>query len=292
MQVSKVGVVAAGALATVAVMGSAAAGAPAQVAQAARLDAAQATLTTLGIGKALGTKQGGATDQARPLISIGQGSSIKALPWQICGSEAVAGVGITATASDPNTVIGDCVNGNVWLKQDNGPRGIISILDDASLNLLPWQACGSNVVAGLGLTATVNSPSTVTGDCHNANTVISAPDDNSATGTSLISLLSGSAVNVVPAQACGSSVVLGVGAVVPVNSPTTVLGDCTNAVTVVEPNPDGAMLPLLSDMPLNLLPLQFCETNGVASLVGLVVPLNSPAYVGGTCTGGGLLGGL
>lgn len=280
MQISKAGVVAAGAVATMAVMGSAASAAPAKP---ARTDAAQPAATALGIGKALRAKAAPAArinDVPRqPLITIGVGSSVTALPWQICGSTAVAGVGGTAAAGSPHTMDGDCANANAVLQQDN-VQGLISILDDSAVNIAPWQVCGSHVVAGVGLTAAANSPALVTGDCHNANTTIEAPED--PTGDTLLSVLSGSVINVLPWQVCGSSAVMGVGAVVATNSPTAVLGDCTNAGIDIEPRYD-VEAPVLSNTPLNLLPLQLCETNGLASLIGLVVPLNSPAYVGGSC---------
>lgn len=280
MQIGKAGMVAAGALATVAVMGSAAAAAPA--ANAATGDPTAATALKLRPeltppSGTLGPLLDG--DVKQPLITIGVGSAIKAAPWQVCGSNAVAGVG-AAVGSSPNTVIGDCKNANVLLRQDTVP-GLISILDDTSVMALPWQVCGSNAVAGVGATVAMNSPDTVTGDCHNANNVITAPNGDGP--NSLLSLLSGSVVNLLPWQVCGSSAVAGVGAVVAVNSPTTVLGDCVNATAMVEPRANQAEIPILSNVDLTILPYQWCGTNDPISLVGLVIPLNSPALVGGEC---------
>jgi hypothetical protein len=285
MQIGKAGVVAAGALATVAVMGSAASAAPA--AHTAKGDPTAATALKLGADRlarvappsgTLGPLLDGDTNQ--PLITIGVGSAIKAAPWQVCGSNAVAGVGGAVGAMKASTVIGDCKNANVLLKQDTVP-GLISILDDSSVMALPWQVCGSNAVAGVGVTVAANSPDTVTGDCHNANNVIAGPDGVGP--NSLISLLSGSVVNVAPWQVCGSSAVAGLGAVVALNSPTTVLGDCVNATAVIEPRPNQAEIPILSNVDLTILPYQWCGTNDPISLVGLVIPLNSPAFVGGEC---------
>ncbi|HCU51055.1 MAG TPA: hypothetical protein DGG94_14870, partial [Micromonosporaceae bacterium] len=151
----------------------------------------------------------------------------------------------------------------------------------SSVQLLPWQVCGSNAVAGVGATVAVGTPNTVTGDCHNANNLITAPDGTGP--NSLLSLLSGSIVNVAPWQVCGSSAVAGVGVVVAANSPTTVLGDCVNATAMIEPRANQAEIPLLSNIDLTLLPYQWCGINDPISLVGLVIPLNSPAYVGGEC---------
>lgn len=277
MQIGMAGVVAAGAVATVAVMGSAATAAP-----AADTAVAKATpTTTLTMGKAAQPTQAPWDTAQQPLITIGVGSSGKVLPWQICGSNAVGGVGAVASASSANTVIGDCYNANVLLKQDTVP-GLISILDDTSVMALPWQICGSNAVAGIGATVSAGTPNTVTGDCYNANNIILEPDGHSPTN-SLISLLSGSVVSLVPVQVCGSSAVVGAGVVVAANSPTTVLGDCVNATAVIEPRDNDADLPIFSNMDLTLLPFQFCGENGPLSLLGLVIPLNSPALVAGEC---------
>jgi hypothetical protein len=277
MQIGKAGVVAAGALATVAVMGSAAAAAPATNVETAKPTAP----TALAMGKAASQLQAPWDIVQQPLITIGVGSSAKVVPWQICGSNAVGGVGVVGSASSANTVIGDCYNANVLLKQDT-TSGIISILDDTSVLALPWQVCGSNAVAGVGATVSVGTPNTVTGDCYNANNIILAPDGESPNNT-LLSVLSGSVVNVAPWQVCGSSAVAGVGAVVAANSPTTVLGDCVNGTADIEPRSNPAEIPILSNVDLTLLPYQWCGENSPISLVGLVIPINSPALVDGEC---------
>jgi hypothetical protein len=277
MQIGKAGVVAAGALATVAVMGSAAAAAPATNGVTGNSTAT----TALTMGKAASQTQAPWDIVQQPLITIGVGSSAKVVPWQICGSNAVGGVGAVASASSANTVIGDCYNANVLLRQ-YATSGIISILDDTSVSALPWQVCGSNAVAGVGATVSAGTPNTVTGDCYNANNIILEPEGESP-NNSLLSLLSGSIVNVAPWQVCGSSAVAGAGVVVAANSPTTVLGDCVNATADIEPRSNNAEIPILSNVDLTLLPFQFCGENGPVSLVGLVIPINSPALVGGEC---------
>jgi hypothetical protein len=50
-----------------------------------------------------------------PLISVLDGSVVNILPWQICGSTVTAGVGGTVPVNSPNTVLGDCNNGNTAL---------------------------------------------------------------------------------------------------------------------------------------------------------------------------------
>ncbi len=52
------------------------------------------------------------------------------------------------------------------------PAPVLSILDGAVINILPWQICGSTAVAGVGGAVPVNSPNTVLGSCNNANTAL------------------------------------------------------------------------------------------------------------------------
>jgi hypothetical protein len=163
MQIKKAGVVATGALATVAVMGAPAAAAP-------TMDASALTQTS-----ALNVARGGWSapwDQpAQSAIAVGSGSVAQAAAWQICGSAAVAGVGGTLDFTSPNTVFGECNNGNIKLKQDTIPA-VISVLNDSAISVATWQACGSSVMGGVGLTGSLMSPNTVLGDCKNGNIVI------------------------------------------------------------------------------------------------------------------------
>ncbi|NUT17847.1 MAG: hypothetical protein HOV77_01555 [Hamadaea sp.] len=276
MQVRKVGAVAVGALATVAAIGGPAAAAPGLTTQ--QNAATTTTATATGAAKAL-DKVGEPFFQ--PLITIGTGSSINAAAWQICGSNAVAGPGAVITSGTPHTQLGDCTNSNVKLKQDTVP-GLISILDDTSVNAVPWQVCGSNVVAGVGLQAAINSPATVVGDCDNANTQIT-DGKNVAGPSSLVSVLSGSIVNAAAWQVCGSTAVMGLGVSAGFDSPTTVTGTCrdsNNSISVREPQ---AAIPVLSNVVLDVLPLQVCEQDSLISLVGLSPAINSPANVLGGC---------
>ena len=278
MQVRKVGAVAVGALATVAAIGAPAAATPAGPSHHDDAAVAASAAVPSDTAKAL-DKVGEPFFQ--PLITIGVGSSVNAAAWQVCGSNTVAGPGATVSSGTPNTVLGDCTNANVKLKQDAVP-GIISILDDSSVNAVPWQVCGSNAVAGVGLVAATNSPATVTGDCDNANTQITG-GKNPAGPNSLISVLSGSVVNAAAWQVCGSTAVMGVGAAAGLNSPTTVVGTCrdsNNKISMREPQAD---IPVLSNVVLDVLPLQICQQDSLLSLVGLSPALNSPANVFGGC---------
>lgn len=107
-------------------------------------------------------------------LSIGSGSAVQALSWQFCGSTAGAGVlvGAALSISSPNTVLDDCNNANVWIDQDD-PTALLSVLDNTSINIAPWQSCGSTIGGGIGaIGAALQSPNTVFGNCNNANVTI------------------------------------------------------------------------------------------------------------------------
>jgi hypothetical protein len=166
MQIKKAGVVATGALATVAVMGAPAAAAPS-------MDA-----TALTKASTLNLARGGSWDapwdqDAQSLLAVGSGSALHIAAWQFCGASAGgAVVGVTLDLDSPNTVLGDCNNGNIKLSQDTNPA-VISVLNDTAISVASWQACGSQVGGGVGvINATVQSPSTVVGNCSNGNIMI------------------------------------------------------------------------------------------------------------------------
>jgi hypothetical protein len=109
--------------------------------------------------------------EPQSLATVGDGSAVQAASWQICASNGVAGVGGVVANSSPDSVFGDCRNATVKITQDD-PTSTISALDNTSINLVPWQICGSNSVAGVGGTVALQSPNTVFGACHNADTII------------------------------------------------------------------------------------------------------------------------
>jgi hypothetical protein len=53
---------------------------------------------------------------------------------------------------------------------DTHPAPLLSILDNAVINILPWQICGSTVSLPVSAAVPLQSPNTVLGDCNNANT--------------------------------------------------------------------------------------------------------------------------
>lgn len=215
----------------------------------------------------------------QPLITVGTHAAVHALPWQTCASDAVLGAGLLASANSPATVVGDCVNDRTVIRYQQ--PGTISILDGTAVDALPWQFCGSNVVGGLGATVVTRSPKLVDGNCTNASADIAPAARHTP---SLLSVLSGSSIQALPWQTCGSTAVAGVGVVTAVDSPTTVTGDCTNASTRVAPAHPDTLLPVLSGVPLTVLPLQTCEDTGsLLSPAGTAVSSGSNATVTGRC---------
>lgn len=292
MQIGKAGVVAAGALATVAVMGSAASAAPmAGSAHADPVKTAASTLKQAALQQAMGAastavssvSRGPQKDVRQPLISIGNSSAVNALAVQSCGS-TTGNVGTATVINTANTVLGDCANSNIMVRQAK-VQGVISILDNSALNLAPIQACGSNLAVA-GATVATSSPATVVGDCYNANAFIAAPrEDDKDAPTSLLSIGSGSVLNAAAIQVCGSTASIG-GAATGLQSPTTVLGDCHNSNITIQKRKSPALIPLLSNQAIDLLPLQVCATSGFVGQLGPAVPLNSPAFVAGECVTG------
>lgn len=303
MQVGKAGIVAAGALATVAVFGSAASAAP--VAGPAHADPIRTAATALkqdaldraAMAKAaVGAAAVTATDadargprrqpKQQPLISIGNSSAVSALAWQVCGSASAAG-GAAIAVTSPNTVLGDCANANVLLRQDR-VQGLISILDDTSINAAPLQVCGSNLAVA-GAVVASSSPATVVGNCYNANTLIAGPPDegyeDEEAPQTLVSIGSGSVFNALATQVCGSTAAIA-GVPVALQSPTTVLGDCYNSNSAIQRRKAPALIPLLSNQVIDLVPLQLCATSGIVGQLGPALPINSPAFVAGKCVSG------
>lgn len=105
------------------------------------------------------------------LISALNGTAVQIITAQACGSTSPDGVAIAIPITSPNTVIGDCKNANVKIKKDD-PKGMISALDNSSLNVLPLQSCGSTSANIIAAAVPIASPNTVIGSCYNANTVI------------------------------------------------------------------------------------------------------------------------
>jgi len=180
MQMKKAGAVAVGALATVAVIGAPAA-ASAHTTEAKAQSMREVASPFLGQGRDLWAAPWDGPQQS--LVSAGTGSVVNGAAWQICASNVVAGVGGVVNTGSPSTVLDGCTNANIWLKQDTVPP-VIGALNDTAIAAASWQICGSNVVAGVGGTVALQTPSTVLGGCDNSNIVIGGPDgDYTEAGT-------------------------------------------------------------------------------------------------------------
>lgn len=172
MQMKKAGAVAVGALATVAVIGAPAA-ASTHTTEAKTQTMREAASQFLGQGRGMWGAPWDGPQQS--LVSVGTGSVANVAAWQICASNVVAGVGGVVNSGSPTTVLDGCTNANIWLKQDTVPP-VIGALNDSAIAVASWQICGSNVVAGVGGTVALQTPSTVLGGCDNSNIVIDGPD--------------------------------------------------------------------------------------------------------------------
>jgi hypothetical protein len=190
MQVSKVAVVATGALATAAAMGST----PAFAADSEGVPAvAPATVGVLDYeGKHRASDEAMrklaeqwltvAPEQTAPweqepaqVLSLGSGSALSLAPWQQCGSQGPFVAGGSAPISSPATVLGDCSNGNVDVSGDGGSDAVFSILDGTAVSALSFQQCAAGV-GGAGASMPIASPATVGGSCDNGNVSASSEE--------------------------------------------------------------------------------------------------------------------
>ncbi|MEV4412615.1 hypothetical protein [Catellatospora sp. NPDC049609] len=105
------------------------------------------------------------------LISALNGTSVLAATLQACGSTSPDVISLAIPITSPNTVYGDCKNANVKIDKE-GPKGLITVADNSSVNILPLQSCGSTSANIIAAAVPLGSPNTVIGSCYNANTVI------------------------------------------------------------------------------------------------------------------------
>lgn len=231
--------------------------------------------------------------------AVGTGSAAHVAPWQVCGSAAVAGAGVVIDRN-PSAVLGNCANANAFLWQ-HSPAATVSALTGSAVLIAPWQACASDAVAGVGAAVSLNSDKIVRGTCDNANVKINVREDEPGYHVlsrehgrpypqppqyhdqSLVSVGSGSAVQVAAWQVCGSSAVAGVGATVAVNSDHLMYGDCNNAnahITAYHHHP--ALASVLDNSHVSVASWQVCGSTAVAG-VGATASINSANVVYGDC---------
>jgi hypothetical protein len=184
MQVSKVAVVATGALATAAAMGSTPAfaadseGAPAVAPATVGVldyegkhrasDEAMRELAEQWLTVAPEQTWSAPWEQEPQILSLGSGSALSVAPWQQCASHGPFILGGSLPIASPATVLGDCNNGNIAVSGDGGNDALFSVLDNTAVSALSFQQCGSGV-GGAGVGVPIASPSTVGGSCDNGN---------------------------------------------------------------------------------------------------------------------------
>lgn len=374
MQMKKAGVVATGALATVAILGAPAAAAPSTDASALT----KASTSTEGKTSAMrqvGANQlklakGGGWDNGgwdapwdvdpQALVALLNGSVVNVAALQQCGSTSGNVVGISVPITSPNTVVagfghdggyGDhkndiaCANGNIKIKQtDEYP--LIGVGNDSAVGIATIQSCGSTDGNVVGITIPITSPNTVIGDCQNGNVEINGSDDwdhddqwnesarveAAPIGQSLamdkarqalvkkvsalknrdawakrsnakvapqargggwdapwdvdpfglVSVLDGSSVLAATLQSCGSTSPDVISVAIPITSPNTVIGDCKNANVKIDKEGPKGLIAVADNTSLNILPLQSCGSTS-SNIIAAAVPITSPNTVIGSC---------
>jgi len=159
------------------------------------------------------------------LISVLDGASVQLLPWQFCGSDLVAGIGLSDSSYSPNVVDGGCENASVAIGDHYGHH---HSCDDACTLVYPQDCPVCQQLAGQTEAAPVAAPSVYHGE-HGQH-----HGQHGFYGLgSLVSVGNGSSITALPWQFCGSSAVLGIGLSQDWNSGNMVHGGCRNATTVI-----------------------------------------------------------
>jgi hypothetical protein len=194
MQIKKAGVVATGALATMAIMGAPAAAAPhtdasaltntTVLSQAGVQEANTAAIRQIGANQFAQARGGGNSwggwdapwdIEPQAVLSAGSSSVVNVNPFQSCGSTAANAVGVPFSTFSPNTVLGGCASGNIKITQSDS-HPLIGVLDDSAVAALTNQACGSTASFAAGAAISLQSPNTVFGPCDNGNVFIGKKD--------------------------------------------------------------------------------------------------------------------
>jgi hypothetical protein len=212
------------------------------------------------------------------LFSILDNTAISLAPLQICGSSGVIGAGVVAPIASPNTVGGDCKNGNIRINTTEGDNGSGDYYPSGDEWSAPtWDDpyyYGESQAQEEGYDYYPNG---------NGNGQVEIPEP-----PQILSLASGSAASVLAIQQCGSSGVVGAGVSAPIASPNTVHGDCRNANIDIKGNGgDDALFSILDNSALSVAPIQQCGSSAVVG-VGAAIPIASPNTVGGDCLNGNI----
>ena len=192
MQVSKVAVVATGALATAAAIGSTPAfaadseGAPAVAPATVGVldyegkhrasDEAMRELAEQWLTVAPEQAWSAPWEQEPQILSLGSGSALSVAPWQQCASHGPFILGGSLPIASPATVLGDCNNGNIAVSGDGGSDALFSVLDNTAVSALSFQQCAAGV-GGAGASVPIASPATVGGSCDNGNISVNTSEE-------------------------------------------------------------------------------------------------------------------
>jgi len=239
-----------------------------------------------------------------PLIAIANNTAITALALQACGSTASFAVGVAAPITSPNTVIGDCNNGNVEISNDDvdgweeSGRVEGTNLDKVKAQVALASALKRGGYYHQGADAKGGSYYHQGADAkgggywkqdRQAAAQVApqarsggwdAPWDIDPFG--LVSTLNGTSVVAGVLQACGSTAVFAVGAAVPITSPNTVIGDCKNANVKIDQQDASALLSIGNNTSISLANIQACGSTMSAG-AGAAIPITSPNTVIGSC---------
>jgi hypothetical protein len=323
MQVRKVAVVATGALAAAAAMGST----PAFAADSGVPEVAPATLGAFDYaGKHRASDQAmrevaaqwlTAAPSGPQILSVANGTAVSALATQVCDTTVIAGVGLIAPTmpSDP----ADCSNGDVSVPGGATGGGVISALNGSDVDAASVQICDLTAVVGVGSVIPLPAPASCgtaqyePGDPGDPGYPVDPVDpvdpgygepgyftlaggsdpsghpashvrpvggaEQGAMGhmspPQVLSLGNGSAISAGATQVCGTTAKAGVGATIPTTAsqgPNCVNGD----VEVPGTGGSDAVISILDNSALSVLPVQVCDVAAVAG-IGAIIPVGSNA---------------
>jgi hypothetical protein len=224
------------------------------------------------------------------ILGAANDSVVNVASIQSCGStDANLILGVTVPITSPNTVIGDCQNSNIEINNDDKwgdddhwkesgrveamPLGQSLAMDKARQALVKKVGALKNRSAWAGRANARVAPQARGGGWD-------APWDQDA--VSLISALNGTAVQLITAQACGSTSPDVLSVAIPITSPNTVIGDCKNANVKISKDDPKGVIAIGDNTSLNVLPLQSCGSTS-ANVIAVAVPITSPNTVIGSC---------
>jgi hypothetical protein len=226
-----------------------------------------------------------------PLTAIGNHTVVSTGSSQACGSTAGFIGGIATATTSPNTVFGDCQNGNIEIvdedRLDNdgweeSTRTEGQALAQAKARMALVKKVGAlkdrKMWAGRQAAARV-APQARSGGWD-------APWDIEPFG--ILATANGTSIATDTNQACGSTAVLTAGAATAITSPNTLLGDCKNANVKIDQKDPSAATYALNNTSINTASLQACGST-MAAIAGAAVATVSSNTVIGSCYNANIL---